>query len=73
MAMHETSPHSRIHFIYSPLLEYASPVCSPSFIYLNDAIESVQRSYTKRLPGFDKLTYTERLQKFKIQSLEHRR
>ena len=56
-----------------PLLEYASPVWSPSFIYLNDAIESVQRSYTKRLPGFDKLTYTERLQKLKLQSLEHRR
>ena len=56
-----------------PLLEYASPVWSSSLIYLNDAIESVQRTYTKRLPGFDKLTYSERLHKLKLQSLEHRR
>ena len=35
-----------------PLVEYASPVWSPSHIYLINAIESVQRAFTKRLPGF---------------------
>ena len=34
-----------------PLLEYASPVWSPSHIYLINEIESVQRSFTERLPG----------------------
>jgi hypothetical protein len=56
-----------------PLLEYASPVWSPSLICLNDEIESVQRSFTKRLPGLCNLTYIERLTKLQIQSLEHRR
>ena len=32
-----------------PLLEYASPVWSPSQLYAINAIERVQRSYTKRL------------------------
>ena len=36
-------------------------------------IESVQRSFTKRLPGFAKLTYAERLINLNLQSLEHRR
>ena len=63
--------HLNLAFIsyIRPLLENASPVWSPSLIYLNDTIESVQRSYTKRLPGFDKLTYSERFQKLKLQSL----
>ena len=56
-----------------PLLEYAAPVWSPSLTHLNDSIESVQRAFTRRLPGFVKLTYCERLQKLKLQSLEHRR
>ena len=56
-----------------PLLEYASPVWSPSLIYLNDAIEKIQKSFTKRLSGFQNFTYHERLSKLKIQSLEHRR
>ena len=56
-----------------PLLEYASPVWSPSLHYLNDSIESVQRAYTKRLPGLQNLSYKERLTKLKMQSLEHRR
>ena len=44
----------------------------PLLIYLNDAIESLQQSYTKRLTGFNKLTYSERFHKLKLQSLEHR-
>ena len=56
-----------------PLLEYASPVWSPPLHYLTDSIESVQRAYTKRLPGLQNLSYKERLTKLKIQSLKHRR
>ena len=44
-----------------PLLEYAPQVWSPHLSYLIDAIESVQRSFTKRLPGFANLAYAELL------------
>jgi len=56
-----------------PLLEYASPVWSPSLIHLINEIESVQRSFTKRLPGFRSLSYSERLCKLKLPTLEHKR
>ena len=56
-----------------PLLEYAPQVWSPHLLYLIDAIESVQRSFTKRLPGFANLTYAERLTNLKLDSLEQRR
>ena len=56
-----------------PIVEYISPVWSPSQVYLINLIESVQRSFTKRHPGFKDLTYFERLSKLKLKSLEHRR
>ena len=56
-----------------PILEYSSTVWSPSLKYLIDDIEGVQRSFTKRLPGCGELSYEQRLQKSKLQSLEHRR
>ena len=46
---------------------------SPSYIHLINEIESVQRTFTKRLPGLDQLTYADRLHHLKLQSLEHRR
>ena len=55
------------------LLDYAPQVWSPHLSYLIDAIESVQRSFTKRLPGFANLTYAERLTNLKLDSLEQRR
>ena len=41
-----------------PMLEYASQTWSPYLTYQNDLIESVQRSFTKRLglPGFNNLS-----------------
>ena len=57
----------------SALSWICGPVWSPSLIHLNDSIESVQRAFTRRLPGYAKLTYCERFQKLKLQSLEHRR
>ena len=56
-----------------PLVEYASPVWSPSHIYLINAIESVQRAFTKRLPEFRNLSYSARLTNLNLKSLEHRR
>ena len=55
-----------------PLLEYASPVWSPSHIYLINEIESVQRSFTKRLPGMRALSYSDRLDRLELQTLEYR-
>lgn len=56
-----------------PLLEYCSPVWSPHCIKHISAIESVQRSFTKRLPGLQDLTYPQRLQALNLESLELRR
>ena len=56
-----------------PLLEYASPVWSPSHLTLISAIKSVRRNFTKRLPGFQNLNYSDRLKILKLKSLEHRR
>ncbi|MFZ2538392.1 MAG: reverse transcriptase family protein, partial [Oscillospiraceae bacterium] len=56
-----------------PILEYASPVWSPYLISQINEIESVQRGFTKRLPGFSGLSYADRLANLKLHSLEHRR
>ena len=40
-----------------PILEFNSPVWSPSTITCVNSLESVQRSFTKRLPGFYKYSY----------------
>ena len=44
-----------------PMLEYATTVWSPSQITLINAIERVQKQFTKRLPGLKNLAYNERL------------
>ena len=54
-------------------MEYASQTWNPYLNYLIEQIESVQRSFSKRLPGFANLTYAERLINLNLQSLEHRR
>ena len=56
-----------------PLLEYDSSVWTPYNKNLIESIEAVQRSFTKRIPGCQKLSYGERLAKLNLQSLEHRR
>ena len=40
-----------------PLLEYCSPVWCPSYKYLVDSVESVQRRFTKYLPGFSSVIF----------------
>ena len=56
-----------------PLLEYNSVVWSPYQICQINAIEAVQRAFTKRLPSLKTFTYPERLSHLKLQTLEHRR
>ena len=56
-----------------PILEHCSPVWSPSAVGDILRLESVQRSFTKSLPHFDKLSYAERLCKSGLCSLERRR
>jgi len=56
-----------------PILEQCSPVWSPHHKYLINKIESVQKIFTKRLPGLWNLPYSQWLASLNIQSLEHRR
>lgn len=56
-----------------PLLEYCSPVWSPQGVTSIDKIESVQRQFTKRLPGCKKLSYINRLRLCNLETLEYRR
>ena len=63
----------RSRFTYRPLVECSSQIWSPSNVDLINFVESIQRSFTKRIPGFRNLSYAERLTKIKLPSLEHRR
>ena len=56
-----------------PILEYASCVWSPHYITDINRIESVQRNFTKRLPGCALLNYKDRLQLLNMETLESRR
>ena len=56
-----------------PLLEYASPVWSPHLHKDIDYVESVQRRFTKYLPGLKSKSYSERLKLLKAESLDIRR
>ena len=55
-----------------PLLEYFCSVWSPSKLGLIDKLENIQRRFIKRLHGLQHLSYSERLQLLKIDSLECR-
>jgi len=56
-----------------PLLEYNTVIWSPHTARDIDAIECVQRRFTKCLRGYNQYTYSERLSRLKLQSLELRR
>jgi len=56
-----------------PILEYCSSVWSPHCKYLIDKVEKVQRFFTKRLAGLQKMSYCNRLNTLNLQSLESRR
>ena len=56
-----------------PIVEYNIIIWSPSAAHDIDAVESVQRSFTKRLHGLKHLSYSERLKCLNVPSLELRR
>ena len=56
-----------------PHLEYANPVWAPRFKRQAEVIENVQRRATKLIPGFNDLTYEERIRKLKLPILKYRR
>jgi hypothetical protein len=56
-----------------PTLEYGSQVWSPFLLKNIDLIESVQRYYTRGIPGLKNFTYPDRLAILNTQSLELRR
>jgi hypothetical protein len=56
-----------------PLLEYNCQIWSPCYVSLVAKIESVQRKFTKRLKGFNKLSYPDRLSRLGAESLQLRR
>ena len=56
-----------------PHLEYATCIWSPHLKYNIDAVERVQRRATKMIPTIKDLSYTDRLKKLKLETLEYRR
>jgi len=64
-------------FLYTtyirPLLEYCTEIWSPHHLQDIDAIEKVQKTFTKHLPGFYNISYPERLSRLNLKSLEERR
>ena len=56
-----------------PVLEYASNVWSPYLILHINALERVQRHFTKRIPCLANLSYPERLATLDLEPLEIRR
>lgn len=56
-----------------PLVEYASSIWSPYYCYAIDKVESVQRRFTKFLPGLNGMDYPTRLTALNLHSLESRR
>jgi hypothetical protein len=54
-------------------LDYASSVWAPYKKKYIDKIESVQKRATKQIPGFNNLSYPERLKKLKLPTIAYRR
>ena len=55
-----------------PHLEFASTAWNPHLKYNSDAVERVQRRATKMLCSLADLTYTQRLEKLKLETLAYR-
>jgi len=56
-----------------PLVEYNSIIWSPHLKQDIEAVKSVQRRFTRRLPRFKNFSYAERLERLNLPSLELRR
>lgn len=65
---------TRMYCVYvRPLLEYNTPIWSPYMIKDIHQVESVQRYFTRRIPGFRNLTYKERIRRLGLETLQLRR
>ena len=70
----DTNSLTRAFVVYvRPLLEYGSSIWSPHHATKIKHVESVQRRFTKRLPGLEHMRYHERLEYLGLESLEMRR
>ena len=56
-----------------PLLKFFCQVWAPKYNYLTDKIESVQRFFTRRIRGLEKLSYSERLNILGLETLKRHR
>ena len=56
-----------------PILEYASPIWSPHFTKDIDALERVQRRFTKSFHNLRSLPYSTRIERLDLQPLHTRR
>ena len=56
-----------------PVLEYASNVCSPYLLKHINAIEKVQKQFTKRIYSLSHLSYPKRFAALNLEPLELRR
>ena len=56
-----------------PIIEYANSVWAPYLKQDIQAIENIQKNFTKRIYGMNKMSYHERLEHLKLPSLEYRR
>ena len=74
--IHFKSPHIMVPLfkaLVRPILEYGNAVWCPYTRKDINAIEEVQRYYTKRIIGMKNLEYEDRLSKLRLPSLESRR
>ena len=56
-----------------PIIEYCSPAWSPHLVKDIILLESVQRKFTKRLPGMQNIPYPQRLKQLGLERLDVRR
>jgi len=67
----DISPLVRAFLVYvRPIVEYNSIIWSPHLKQDIESVENVQRRFTKRLPGFKKFSYQEKLRRLDLPSLE---
>ena len=65
---------SKIFCVYiRPLLEYNTVAWSPTLVKDIHKVESVQRYFTRKIPGMEGLSYLERLRILRLETLELRR
>ena len=71
---HNTEFYVNMYRTYvRPILESSSQVWSPYLIGNIDKLESVQRYFTRKLPGLSDRSYKDRLSHLQLESLEARR